>query len=813
MSEKDPHDPQHLETRQAWAETHLLDWRRDANPSTWGSARCQLPSHGGEDKKPSFRFNLATGGAKCLGCQFEGLILEYAEQCSLPTEGLPRFGKDAPQEEKPKKKRGSLGKEIDWYTYHTADGKPTYRVVRYEPKDFRLQYWDDEKQVWKMGRNGLPLLPMGLHRLKEEISPDVPVLWVEGEKDVRNAMSYLGLLATTTPHGASNFHHVDRSSLEVFRGQWVVLVPDNDTQGRDYMAEVGKALKPLCSLLMVMELPGLAPKEDLSDWIRRSPDPKGEFWKLLEGIECCSEYVSDGSVLGDRPEVVLGDRELHDVSGEALQALKAWNEPPVLFSRAGGMVRVVMDEQGHLVEPMGVDGILGYLSESARWYREGKKTRYLVFPDRTVATDLVVRKWDELPPLTEFSHAPVFDTDLRLIRKTGYDKASGVYVDCRVRLPLRIPSDVSDVRAARDLLLDKMLADFPFVDEPSRANAVATILLPFVRRLVGPTPLHLFESPSAGTGKGLLASIVSIPSTGRAPAITTGSKDPAEFKKAITSKLMAMPVYVMIDEIQSCLYSDILASVLTSDVWEDRVLGKSKVVAIPNRACWLGAGNNLQVKRDIARRSVWIRLDRGVPNPWSYQQFQTPDIQGWCLEHRQQLTLACLTLCQAWVNKGCPDGPLAIGSFERYSRVLGGILAHAGIPGFLENHEINVQRSDVASEEWEEFILAWWHEFGGRRVEVTELAKLMEDRGLMGGLITNPTLAGRRVSLGKRLGGQVDRIWPCGLTIRIAVLKNEKGVRLYRLEKSNDQLPTSKEEVADAVHEVFAVSGAGKAIL
>jgi len=70
-------------------------------------------------------------------------------------------------------------------------------------------------------------------------------------------------------------------------------------------------------------------------------------------------------------------------------------------------------------------------------------------------------------------------------------------------------------------LLDSLLGDFPFADQASRANALALLLLPFVRPLIdGPTPLHLIEAAKPGTGKGLLADVVHAIATGR-PASAT----------------------------------------------------------------------------------------------------------------------------------------------------------------------------------------------------------------------------------------------------------------------------------------------------
>jgi len=53
------------------------------------------------------------------------------------------------------------------------------------------------------------------------------------------------------------------------------------------------------------------------------------------------------------------------------------------------------------------------------------------------------------------------------------------------------------VARARALLVDELLVDFPFVKESDRAHAVAAILLPFLRRMIGGlAPIHLIEAPT-----------------------------------------------------------------------------------------------------------------------------------------------------------------------------------------------------------------------------------------------------------------------------------------------------------------------------
>lgn len=63
------------------------------------------------------------------------------------------------------------------------------------------------------------------------------------------------------------------------------------------------------------------------------------------------------------------------------------------------------------------------------------------------------------------------------------------------------------VNIALEIILD-LIADFPFVDEASRANAIATMLTPICRPAIkGATPLALFDATTLGTGKTLLSEV------------------------------------------------------------------------------------------------------------------------------------------------------------------------------------------------------------------------------------------------------------------------------------------------------------------
>src|SRR5262249_15649796 len=85
----------------------------------------------------------------------------------------------------------------------------------------------------------------------------------EGEKDCEN-LRKLGIVATTNAGGAGQWHDEHTQAL---RGADVVIVPDNDDAGHLRTRVVGTALRDVANRVRVLELPGLAHKEDVSDWI------------------------------------------------------------------------------------------------------------------------------------------------------------------------------------------------------------------------------------------------------------------------------------------------------------------------------------------------------------------------------------------------------------------------------------------------------------------------------------------------------------------------------------------------------------------
>ena len=105
-----------------------------------------------------------------------------------------------------------------------------------------------------------------LFRLPELIARSGELVFiVEGEKCACE-LATLGLLVTTSAHGAKSAHKTD---WQLLAGREVAILPDNDAEGRAYAQTVAGILNRLSppAVVRIAELPGLPPKGDCVDWL------------------------------------------------------------------------------------------------------------------------------------------------------------------------------------------------------------------------------------------------------------------------------------------------------------------------------------------------------------------------------------------------------------------------------------------------------------------------------------------------------------------------------------------------------------------
>jgi DNA polymerase I-like protein with 3'-5' exonuclease and polymerase domains len=236
-----------------------------------GSILCCCPIHEASGThNPSLLLTITNEGRILFHCRsqncdrqhFQTIRDHLVKKCGLPASHVGGI---------------RAGKEIR-YNYQHLDGSYAWTKTRYVTKSgkkrFRCEVLDEATGQWSTGRpEGMPLLfNLAMIAGILAIYPATPLLIVEGEKDATTAGGF-GLLATTNADGAGKWRIEDTQTLIKLGVRKVVVCPDNDGPGVAHGIVVAKTFQQAGVEVRWLELPGLGPKGDLSDWAPEQTHP------------------------------------------------------------------------------------------------------------------------------------------------------------------------------------------------------------------------------------------------------------------------------------------------------------------------------------------------------------------------------------------------------------------------------------------------------------------------------------------------------------------------------------------------------------
>ncbi len=456
---------------------------------------------------------------------------------------------------------------------------------------------------------------------------------------------------------------------------------------------------------------------------REQDQHRENFQKLDRAVERKQKKDQESTDPGPEDRKInITSFRLREINELSLLALQRDNDPPKIFIRSGGLVRVIQDEKGTPSIQICDPDILKHNLERAADFvklRGTDASEKPISPPMEVIKDILANTdWSGFPPIEGLLESPVILPDGSVTSSPGY------YRDLRM---LYIPApdfylpEIPERPGAREItragdLLKEIFHDFPFYDDASRTNTIAALITAVLRPVIpGFVPMALIDKPQPGIGASLMSDAIAIVATGRPPAKMTAPTDESEWRKTITARLSQGQGLIIIDNIDKRLVSSSLASVLTSEIWNDRVLGQSSTITLTNHTVFIANGINVETGPDIARRVYWIRIDSQQARPDQRTDFLHPDLLEWVKLERGCILAAVLTLARAWIQAESPPpaGIPQMGSFEKWRGMIGGILSTAGIPGFLGNLEQFRERSDTVTTQWDSFLQALKEYFPG----------------------------------------------------------------------------------------------------
>lgn len=377
------------------------------------------------------------------------------------------------------------------------------------------------------------------------------------------------------------------------------------------------------------------------------------FALVAEAVE--SALIASGAPIFRRGNrlVLPAEREVEDARGEPIAAVQ--------FSEIGiDYLRELMERAAVFVA-----------------YSQRAKTWRPVKPPVDIAQLIMSRsaQWRFPEPIGIIS-APTMGPRGEIFARPGLDPTSRLLLANPPRMP-PIPErpTADDAGRALDELAD-LMAEFPFVDEPSRAVALAAILTVIGRGAFPLAPLFACSAPTPGTGKSFLWDLVSAIATGRSCPVITPGKGPEEMEKRIGGVFLAALPLVSLDNIVGPLASSLLCQALERPRVMIRLLGSSTVAEMDSRTIWFATGNNLRIVDDLTRRCLVAHLDTGLEEP-ERKQFKANPLVA-IMRDRGRYVAAALTILRAYLAAGSPARVPRLASYEAWSDLVPSALAWCG---------------------------------------------------------------------------------------------------------------------------------------
>jgi putative DNA primase/helicase len=429
-------------------------------------------------------------------------------------------------------------------------------------------------------------------------------------------------------------------------------------------------------------------------------------------------------------DVVAGKRHL-----AAIEGMVALADAAVPFYQRGGeLVRPVrLPAKDAYENDIYVPGLLNVrapmvaheLGGCARWRRytaEGEERT--IDPPKEVVEQILgalVHKWP-FPPLKGVIATQTMRMDGSLLLDAGYDPQTGLYLMDPPAMP-GIPEAPSraDAEAASDLL-ESLLGEFPFADEPSASVAVSMLMTPVLRAALAPAvPIHVASAPTAGTGKSFLADLASALAIGERCPVFAAAAEPKETEKRLEGAALDGFPIIALDNLNGELAGNFLAQLGSSATLAIRAMGGHPITKVANTFTVFANGNNISAPQDLVRRTIRCGLDADMERPWE-RTFKADPVET-VLAGRGPYVAAVLTIARAYVVAGMPGRKRPPAGFQRWSDVVRSALCWLGWPDPCESAAV-VSAEDDRGHERSALFTTWDAILGGGKYTAADIARV-----------------------------------------------------------------------------------------
>ena len=258
---------------------------------------------------------------------------------------------------------------------------------------------------------------------------------------------------------------------------------------------------------------------------------------------------------------------------------------------------------------------------------------------------------------------------------TGVDAPTRIFTT-RGSTPYRLDLPIAEARA----LLDGLLAEFPFVDAPyAKAVQIAAMLTVYGLDLLSPQcvlPAFAYTANNPGAGKGLLVQMAVLPVFDVLPTTAPPSTENA-MSKFLLACARNQSRIILFDNMDRQIQSASLEAFITAPNFSGRLLGFTEQVTYAKKTVVFLTGNQLQMRADLRRRTLAVECFQAVARAED-RPIVSPLNEGVILTRRGEILAALYALVRHWHDDGCQGPSRVQPGLDEWSRVIGGIVQHAG---------------------------------------------------------------------------------------------------------------------------------------
>ena len=426
----------------------------------------------------------------------------------------------------------------------------------------------------------------------------------------------------------------------------------------------------------------------------------------------CPEFSDDGKriIWTTTPEgAAKGEGRLAD---EVFDALCVENQvKPFLFDCDGWLS---VRDGTERISPVDSETFRSVLADKFDWWRVINSERHGIYHMELAEMPAVIAKRVEthkarhvrFPRLERVVNRPLLNSDGTFATRRGYasDLKSYILSDFQIeKMSLEKACEV----------LTEPFSLFPFADQKDRATAFAYLFTLLLRERLGAhVPYFHFGAARQGTGKGLLCRSMFYIVEGREIAHATYYRDEERLVRSVSSFLLGGAPGILFDNVADgyLVSNPFLEMVATAPVVSLRVLYQTLEREVPVNAVICFTGNNLSFDSGLRRRVQHCYLESDLERPELRENL--PNLKESVRTKRLNLLSAALSIIHRWVDIGCPQKNINLGSYETWSNTIAAVLEIAGIEGFQpmvrEMSDRDVARRVFVRAVWEKFQTQEW---------------------------------------------------------------------------------------------------------